>query len=311
MTSSARSGLGSNRAALPTMFSRYVFAGAFVLLICPASQSHSAQDAITAPGVSSGAVTPRSETGGAPHVAVRRERVAQLTGARGGSLKLALQPGKPGMLPLPPISNEGVQYSFLRVRGLPPGFKLSAGFATKDAWLVSLNDAAELMLIPTPGFQDEIILEVLLVRGVETERLSIIRVSVGSGKTPQVDTAALPVEPIEPVPQPQQPPQQQPPLPEGPKRTITPQAEASGLQRAELLLKSSDIAAARMVYETMALKGSAKAAMAMGQTFDPNFLALFPLQGLKPDSAQAKTWYLKAIALGETLAQERLSDLGQ
>lgn len=81
------------------------------------------------------------------------------------------------------------------------------------------------------------------------------------------------------------------------------------MDRAAEFLANSDIAAVRLIYETLAMRGSARAAFAMGQTYDPEFLAGRRIEGLRPDIENARRWYRRAIALGSQDAQARLVSL--
>ena len=60
-------------------------------------------------------------------------------------------------------------YSFLMFRNLPPEFKLSAGFGTKEYWAVSLPDVSELRIIPPSGFSGSFIMETLFVRSTGSD----------------------------------------------------------------------------------------------------------------------------------------------
>jgi len=57
-------------------------------------------------------------------------------------------------------------------------------------------------------------------------------------------------------------------------------------------------AGARAYYERAAEAGSGEAALAVGATYDPAFIAALGVQGIKPDRQAAKTWYDRAAALG-------------
>jgi hypothetical protein len=227
------------------------------------------------------------------------------------------------------------QYRFVMVRGLPPTFKMSAGFRTKDAWLVSVLDFNGLQLLPDDNFVGDLSLQFLLFRGKDTapvEQTVVVRIlpqkaqeaaardNVPTNATPTApiaplpgtiastkpkaaasprseQVAAIPVEPEKPAAQP------------SPRRSVSAAEEEYEMQRARELIENADIAAARLIYEAMAFKGSAQAAFAMGQTFDPEFLRNFTVGGLKPDLARAKTWYKKAAELGSSEAQNRLAAL--
>ena len=75
------------------------------------------------------------------------------------------------------------------------------------------------------------------------------------------------------------------------------------------MLSLGDISAARLLYERAAALGSARAATAVGKTFDPAFLATIHASGIPPDPAAAASWYRKAAALGDSEAADRLARL--
>jgi TPR repeat protein len=55
--------------------------------------------------------------------------------------------------------------------------------------------------------------------------------------------------------------------------------------------------------------GSAQAALALGTTFDGDFLAELGVLGLARDIEQARTWYQLAVKLGSAEASRRLERL--
>jgi TPR repeat protein len=81
------------------------------------------------------------------------------------------------------------------------------------------------------------------------------------------------------------------------------------LSRADSMLGLGDISAARRLYERAAALGSARAATAVGKTYDAAFLATIGAQGIVPDQAAASEWYRKAAALGDREAADRLAKL--
>jgi TPR repeat protein len=81
------------------------------------------------------------------------------------------------------------------------------------------------------------------------------------------------------------------------------------LERARALLKSNDIAAARLIFTRLANNGVAEAAFELGRTYDPDFLKTVPIAGLAPDREVAWQWYKKAAALGNADAKNRLAKL--
>mgnify|MGYP002336432516 CR=1 FL=1 len=70
-----------------------------------------------------------------------------------------------------------------------------------------------------------------------------------------------------------------------------------------------DISAARLLYERAAIAGNARAASALGKTYDPAFLAEIGAQGVRGDPALATAWYQKAVALGDSSALARMEAL--
>jgi hypothetical protein len=90
---------------------------------------------------------------------------------------------------------------------------------------------------------------------------------------------------------------------------VSPAEEAAILKRGAILLKNGDVSAARLNFETLALRGSAKGAIALAQSFDPAVLRSMPIAGLRPDLMKAKEWYAKAAALGDQEATRRLAVL--
>ncbi|MBL6078113.1 hypothetical protein JMJ56_08850 [Belnapia sp. T18] len=82
------------------------------------------------------------------------------------------------------------------------------------------------------------------------------------------------------------------------------------IQRGDAMIRLGDISAARLLYQRAATAGSGQAAIAMGRTYDPAFLASTRAQGIQGDRALAATWYRQALALGITEAKDRLAELG-
>jgi TPR repeat protein len=81
------------------------------------------------------------------------------------------------------------------------------------------------------------------------------------------------------------------------------------LERARALVKSNDIAAARLIFTRLANNGVAEAAFELGRTYDPDFLRTIPIAGLEPDREVAWQWYKRAAALGNADAKSRLAKL--
>jgi TPR repeat protein len=74
-------------------------------------------------------------------------------------------------------------------------------------------------------------------------------------------------------------------------------------------IAQGNIAIARQYYIRAANLGLATAAMKMAETQDPNELARWNVRGLKPDPAEAKRWYQRALELKASGAEARLRRL--
>jgi hypothetical protein len=87
-------------------------------------------------------------------------------------------------------------------------------------------------------------------------------------------------------------------------------AAAALVSRGDAMLAIKDISAARVFYEYAAYAGNARAALALAETYDVDFLNQLDAVGPKPDPAMAADWYRKAAALGDRDAEVWLRTLG-
>lgn len=207
------------------------------------------------------------------------------------------------------LSGGADRYRFLMIRGLPEGFRMSAGFPTREAWFVAMADIDQLQLLPSDGYAGDLNLQFMLFRRDDPapeRKIVAFRIEPQKLQTAAVPdiateqaTAALRTEPA-PLPA---------VTPARPARQLSEEAESAEMERAEQFLANADIAAARLLYETLAMKGSARAAFAMGQTYDGRFLKNIHLQGLRPEPEEARKWYGLAIELGSTDAESWLAAL--
>ena len=90
---------------------------------------------------------------------------------------------------------------------------------------------------------------------------------------------------------------------------LDPDAVIASLKRADALMASGDVAAARLVLRRAAEAGDARAAMTLAETYDPAFLEKLGVHGFVPDLAKARSWYEKAKAFGSAEAPRRLERL--
>jgi len=94
----------------------------------------------------------------------------------------------------------------------------------------------------------------------------------------------------------------EPVIPADAIRHLDPDEIASSLKRADALIASGDLAAARLVLRRAADAGDARAAMTLGETYDPAVLEKLGVHGVVPDLAMARGWYEKAKQFGATEA---------
>jgi len=78
------------------------------------------------------------------------------------------------------------------------------------------------------------------------------------------------------------------------------------IARGDELRATGDFAAARRFYELAAEQGSAAAARAVGETYDPEVLEEAHALGVRGDALTAASWYRKAIEGGDDTAAQRL-----
>lgn len=70
------------------------------------------------------------------------------------------------------------------------------------------------------------------------------------------------------------------------------------IARGDALISTGDITSARLFYERAANAGDGQAALRMGESYDPAFLAGTRVPGNRGDAATAAQWYLRALELG-------------
>ena len=85
---------------------------------------------------------------------------------------------------------------------------------------------------------------------------------------------------------------------------------ATLLARGDALIAKGDLASARLFYERAAEAGDGQAALRLGESYDPAFLAQAHLSGVRGDALAAARWYRRARELGITEAETLLQTLG-
>ena len=84
---------------------------------------------------------------------------------------------------------------------------------------------------------------------------------------------------------------------------------AALLSRGDWLFATGDVDSARLLYQRAADAGEARAAMRLGETFDPIFLNKAHLREARADSGMAMFWYRRARDLGAIGITSRLKSL--
>ena len=77
--------------------------------------------------------------------------------------------------------------------------------------------------------------------------------------------------------------------------------------RAQDFATNGDLVSARLLLRRAAEAGSAEAALALGETFDPVVFQRLHVIGIEPDAASAQKWYQRAAELGSAAASQHLA----
>jgi hypothetical protein len=176
--------------------------------------------------------------------------------------------------PLPPRAT-------ITIDGMPEGSTFSAGRPYGQAgWTFRPDEIADnLRLVPSKTGKADLHLELLTADGV----------SVASAST-HVDITT------------------------DPKSTLVTRPEESGrivelLAHGHKMVQVGYLAGARAYFRRAAEAGSAEAALALGETYDQDFIESIGAHGIKPDLAQARNWYERARELGSQEAKAKLGRL--
>ena len=227
---------------------------------------------------------------------------------------------------------------YVQLRGLPETATLNEGHnISPGVWAIPLKSLSTLT-IHAPGAAtgtSDFTVRVVSVEGsVLAENRSSMIVAAGyvigqrsaSAGDPKIVSPPMPVQPPAqpPVPPPQAaapsqrqalaaPQASQPPAPPPTSRNQLPPEEKARLEKLVGLgnrhLASGNIAAAREFFRRAADGGLADGALLLATTFDPDELDAIKVQGLSPDTAEARRWYERARALGAVGVDARLARL--
>jgi hypothetical protein len=79
------------------------------------------------------------------------------------------------------------------------------------------------------------------------------------------------------------------------------------VKRGKDFVTNGDLVSARLLLRRAAEAGSAEAALALGETFDPLVFQRLHVIGIEPDAASAQKWYQRAAELGSAAASQHLA----
>jgi hypothetical protein len=86
-------------------------------------------------------------------------------------------------------------------------------------------------------------------------------------------------------------------------RVLTEKELNAVISRADSMISRGEVHSGRLLYEYAAEAGSGSAALRLGETFDPAFLGLSGLRGVRGDPLKAAQWYERARQLGVAEAE--------
>jgi hypothetical protein len=188
---------------------------------------------------------------------------------------------------------------------LPPD---PAQMTARDTQLKNPNDAARLSA-PVNQPSGVRAVTTAAVGPTREEITTAYQSAVPDGRVPAASPlAATPpgaAAPVAAAP-PAAAPVPEPTIPRDAIHRLDPNEIASSLKRADELIASGDLAAARLVLRRAANAGDARAAMTLAGTYDPVILEKLGVHGFVPDVAMARAWYEKAKQFGSAEAPQRL-----
>jgi hypothetical protein len=204
------------------------------------------------------------------------------------------------------ISGDSADMS-LEIGGVPEGMTISPGRALGTGhWRIAATEVSSAVIHPPQGFDGPTDLEIELRRGDDT---------VADHRSLHVKWAASPA-----VADRVGPPTAAPAVSDQRIRkkvalehSVPPQIDRAQLdflvKRGVGLITEGDIAAARVLLQRAAEAHDARAAFALGATYDPIMLTMLQARGVTADARVALDWYKKASDFGSHEASQRLNVL--
>ena len=206
----------------------------------------------------------------------------------------------------------------LTVTGLLVGASMSVGAASSDGeWRIAAADVPTARVIPPLGYLGpmDVVAELRANNGQPITRGTIHYVwkqaaaVVAAAPTPapakpepQLASAASAPAVVAPPPPVAAPPAE-------PVRQLDPKEVNALMKRAEELVSTGDLPAARLLLKRVAEGRNARAAFELAATYDPTVIKKLNVISVAPDLALARNWYQKAIEWGSTDASKQLEAL--
>jgi hypothetical protein len=219
--------------------------------------------------------------------------ISDVSGPPGRPIPLSIQFDNSGVPPT------GKLFIF---SGVPEGVKLEPGGNFGQFWAVNSQVFDKLTLTAPEGLQGSFRIKVTQTgSSPDTKFSSTFTTTIQPEEIEATETVAAVQEPVQPSRQVIQAPQ--------PARTEPNLRDNALMERATTLFSIGDISGARTVFEYLAARGNAQAAIALGGTYDPTILGQLFVKGLDANPEQAREWYRRAAELGSPEASSRLSAL--
>jgi hypothetical protein len=208
------------------------------------------------------------------------------------------------------LRDAGAEGAFVLIRNIPEGVSFSEGMATGRIWVVPLREATKLRLISRPGMNARFRVGFHLIGpGNRVLAEDTVSVAVGPRETVAAITAPPPRAEVPTAALPQVDLPKKPVQSQTQAAALPTQEEAILLERGREVLKQGSIAAARLIFEELARRGSAVGALALARSYDPAHLPSAAASVLAPNMAVALKWYKRAAQLGNPDAKRRLAEI--
>ena len=181
------------------------------------------------------------------------------------------------------------------LRGAPDWLTLSKGSSLGNGiWLIPAHFTADLVFQIADGASGSsaITIELATLDGQVLANARTTITATPQTAAPNYASAPISAQPLQPA-------------------RLADDAVVQLLARADLLLDTGDLSAARNLYKAAAESGSAGGALKLGETYDPSELLRLGMTAGLADETVARRWYEQAQSLGSPHAADRLTALKQ